>query len=604
MSKTPTVTAKFKTPTCVLCRQRKLRCDGETPCGPCSRARTLVVCTYIPKSVGQLRSELPKGAACISCRQRKRRCDGNLPCRTCKSTSRADECQYREKAASRKANSNSAEQDRLSLLDGGSTCSTRSTNTSSLHVSPPYTPEYFSSFHQPADSVDDIDTLLKYFPLPEFDNSTTDQWFSASGGSPPTNAIGLTSLPSYLGDPTRDYASSPEFPDPAQDRDGELFALRNLFLDHSWHYGLTLTAEKRDALSRGDTSGLSVPPVLVNVCQLLGYLLANHSKFGKWHYFLGQTDGEAAQAQIIRDILQSGDLDPSTEMQVYCIFALYQGMKGDVPAFMELWDKLGTLVLRNLAMFALDDTMPVQYTPQLDSESCCPRGPAQELLSIFSEIIMLETGRTLVWKLPPSFDPSVLARFRQLVATNRMGTELNLMRAKSFLFLFDSQQLVAEYGRHELAHPSSSAWSQRYWNLIEDIQAHLNEINTPLLEVSFIHQAQVLTLRICVTTAFAALADLYALFAPFQPESRRKHGEVIEQIAAIASMFYDKDFPYLDANLGVAWVTALRPISEDVPPAQWDDGSRACAQRLTQALDIIRECHRKLGQAVPYVPQL
>ncbi|KAJ7327930.1 hypothetical protein DFH08DRAFT_884213 [Mycena albidolilacea] len=70
---TPTI-VRFKTATCILCRQRKLRCDGGSHCGPCSRTKTPVVCTYVPRTSGQLRSELPKGGACLPCRRRKRVC--------------------------------------------------------------------------------------------------------------------------------------------------------------------------------------------------------------------------------------------------------------------------------------------------------------------------------------------------------------------------------------------------------------------------------------------------------------------------------------------------------------------------------------------------
>jgi hypothetical protein len=103
---------------------------------------------------------------------------------------------------------------------------------------------------------------------------------------------------------------------------------RKLFLDHSWQYGLNVTPEKRDALSRGDTSGIIVHPVLVDVCQLLGYLLANHASSETWVYFQGQTDGKAEQALIIFCVLQSPDskLDLGTEIQVYSLLLLYYVM--------------------------------------------------------------------------------------------------------------------------------------------------------------------------------------------------------------------------------------------------------------------------------------
>ncbi|KAJ7668072.1 hypothetical protein B0H17DRAFT_1142635 [Mycena rosella] len=575
MSRTPS--AKFKTPTCVLCRQRKL-------------------------TVGQLRSELPKGAACISCRQVTSQVMFpelqvnmlliDVERGTCKSTSRPQECQYRDRPLGRSADP--ADQDRLFLPDGASACSSRSTNTS--HDIAGYSPRPLL----PGNT--DIEALLNlYLPLPQsaesFHTSTNDQEFPGSRRSYAADTIALPSLP-YLGHVPRNHTSSPGLLDLDLERSAELFAVRNLFLNHCWDYGLNLSAEKRDALSRGDTSGLIVSPALVQICQLLGYFISDHSHSEWWQYSQGQTQGETGQATIIFDVLDQGRhlLDTSTEMQVSALFALYYGMKGDISVFIERWVKLGDLLRRNLAMF---DTIPFDCPAQLNSESCCPRGPAQEALSNFSQIIFVEVGRSLVRGLPLILDSSILAKFRQLTVMHRTNTELNFMRAKSILFLFDSQQIVAEWGR-ELGQPGSKIWSDSYWNLIEDVHAHLKVVDTPLLEVSFIHEAQVLTLKTAVIIALAALADLYALFAPFQPELRRKHSGVVEQVGVITSMFCGKEFQYLDAILGVCWSIALRPIIETDSTGNWDSSSAGHLPDVSRpALDIIRECHRRLRQKMP-----
>ncbi|KIP05149.1 hypothetical protein PHLGIDRAFT_164926 [Phlebiopsis gigantea 11061_1 CR5-6] len=62
--------------TCLACRTRKMRCDGATPeCGPCSRARKPLNCTYSDKSLIQRDTNLlPKGAACLPCRRKKKVC--------------------------------------------------------------------------------------------------------------------------------------------------------------------------------------------------------------------------------------------------------------------------------------------------------------------------------------------------------------------------------------------------------------------------------------------------------------------------------------------------------------------------------------------------
>ncbi|KAJ7185387.1 hypothetical protein C8R46DRAFT_377891 [Mycena filopes] len=50
---------------CQPCYQRKVWCDGKTPCGSCSHSRKALVCEYQTVSV---QVDLPKGSACIPCR--------------------------------------------------------------------------------------------------------------------------------------------------------------------------------------------------------------------------------------------------------------------------------------------------------------------------------------------------------------------------------------------------------------------------------------------------------------------------------------------------------------------------------------------------------
>ncbi|KAJ7096995.1 hypothetical protein C8R43DRAFT_262386 [Mycena crocata] len=603
MSNTTNV-VKFKTPTCVLCRQRKLRCDGETPCGPCSRARSLVVCTYVPKTVGQLRSELPKGGACLSCRQRKRRCDGKLPCRTCQSTSRPQECKYQERPPTRKSKPTRNNRDRR---DGAST-SSRSSNTS-----PPHTPGHSGSLDLLPDSTDDLTSFLNScLPVDESGMYDREGW-------DPSAIPEFSSLTSFLDSEYRDIPpatssppiilpSLPSLDHPSQsavsfsrrwtsDQTAELFAMRNLFLDHGWQWAFNVSPEKRDALSRGDTSGLVVHPVLVNVCQLLGYLIASHHE--PWLYHPDQTEREAAQAALIFDFLQGNQnpLDPSTAIQVYTMVALYYHFKGDITMLSGLLRKLAALVLHCHDALGLDDSPTLSSTPELDSSSCCPQGPAQEARSAFSAVIILELSRTMLFKHPTFLDPLLLTRFRQLAAIHWRDTEMNFLRAKTSLFLSDSLQLLEEWRQWDLGQPASTAWYRRYWRLIEDIRCHLCVINTPLVETSCIQEIQVLTLKTCVVMGLAALANLYALFAPFQHESRCKHNELVQEIAGITSMFFTKDFEFLDTVLVICWSIALQPIGDDGRAPQWDVRSHASRQPL---MDLMYDCREKLRQATPH----
>ncbi|KAJ7921420.1 hypothetical protein B0H13DRAFT_1985385 [Mycena leptocephala] len=617
-----TTTVKFKTPTCVLCRQRKLRCDGGNPCGPCSRARTLVVCTYIPKTMGQLRSELPKGGACLSCRQRKRRCDGAFPCITCKSTSRPHECRYQDKPRARKSSSDNQRLRDHRSADGASTTSSRSTD-----LSRPYTPENPIPLEPHSTSTDnelDVFSLLNFYPELEssglYPAPTNEHWLSgmesiggptlpslwgfqeypeASISGPSENKITLPSLPPLdhqIGNST-DFALHPGS---ALDRTAELFELRNLFLDHSWHYGLNVTEEKRDALSRGDTSGLIVHPVLVNLCELLGYHLADRLQSGTFSS-QGQTEGfQAEQAMLIFDVLQreTNVLDPTTLMQVYNLLGVYYAMRWDLPIFTELFNKLATLVARNPTLLGLNDALVVDPTSPVEPSSSCPQGQVQETRSAFSAMIFIELAVSLVAEVPPILDPSALTKFRKLATIHRRDTELNFLRARSALFVYDTHHLVAEWSRLDFGHPSGTLWTKRYWNLIEDIHAHLNVVNTPSIEVSFIHEAQVYTLKTCIIIALAALAQLYSLFAPFQPESERKYKDVIDEIANTMNMFVGKDFQYLDTTLGVCWAVALRPLLGNEVWPKWDNVSAVLPQAESPtSLSIIRQCYQRLRLA-------
>lgn len=47
---------------CVECRERKVRCDLGEPCGPCSRSRASLICTYICESAGQEPPEVVRTA--------------------------------------------------------------------------------------------------------------------------------------------------------------------------------------------------------------------------------------------------------------------------------------------------------------------------------------------------------------------------------------------------------------------------------------------------------------------------------------------------------------------------------------------------------------
>ncbi|KAJ7024786.1 hypothetical protein C8F04DRAFT_483421 [Mycena alexandri] len=568
--------AKFKTPTCVLCRRRKLRCDGGEPCGPCSRTRTPVTCTYVPKTVGQLRSELPKGGACITCRQRKRRCDGNFPCRTCIQTSRPDECKYRERAPGKQKPPKPAPREHHFSSDSASTSSSSSR---------PTTPSQPVSLQPGALRIQD-----EYPDL----HSSSDHLF-------PWSELNPMCLPSYSGDSTctQDglYAFPPHdsifFPTPSlntlpQDFCAERFSVRNHFLEHAWQYGLSIPAEKRQALAIGDLS--RVDPTLVDVCELLGYLQRVHSHPEGWLSFNGQTTAEADLDGVIRDTLEGSSglkLDPLLQLQCYALLSIYSAQKEDICGFQRQLAKAGSILVHHAETLGLADTQAVDWSPQFDTSYLSPHSVVEETRAVFSQIIFLDIASVMIINLPSVIDPALLEKFRGLAAVHWNDTEINFLRAKSLLFLSDSQQLVAAWRRWEFGDPAPTAWSKRFWSLVDEIHSHINFLNTAVMDVS------------CIP----ALQELHGLFAPSQLESQHKHLEAVTEIINITRGFADKDYEFLDHTVGICWSIASRALYDGGWTLQ---GSRGAPNdTLSQAsLVFLHECNRKLRRAGVYIVQL
>ncbi|KAJ6610527.1 hypothetical protein B0H10DRAFT_408277 [Mycena sp. CBHHK59/15] len=630
---TMNIQTKFKTPTCVLCRQRKLRCDGGNPCRPCSRARKLVVCTYVPRAKGQLRSELPKGGACVLCRQRKRRCDGNFPCQTCIGLSRPDHCQYREKPPCSRPWSTTPRTDtRHDRHDGASASPSRScasASSSRSSTSSPLEPNLPElSYPQPEPAVPQpeyaqMNSLLDLF-LPWPESIIPGCACPASSGdncAPSEKSIVLPILPP-VSESRPAYPALPKNVDSSNsdvsttrttfldslspmvdplcaattlppDRAAELFRIRKVFVDHGWQYGLNVLPEKREAMLRGCISGLFVDPILVTICQLMGYHLAAHSHPEAWIHFAGQTEAEAQEGVTVLNLLEGrpdGVSEPVTRLQVYTFLAVYCAQKGDIFSFHEFIRKAGDAAAQNYVALGLDDVSASDRRPGSRPLSFFPRSTAQEARAAFSHLIYVDLGSRVILKLPSLIDPGLLPNFRRLASVHSPHTELNFIRAKSAVFLTDSLQLADEFG---LDAPRD--WSTRYWTLIEDIYAHLNVINTPAME-ALIPELEIIqpTLRTCIIMALTALAKLYGLFAHFQPESRRKCREVVEEIARVSSLFQSEDYQYLDPTLGVCWSIASRQIMEAEPVnglPEWDPAS----------VNSLRECRKKLSRAIPFV---
>ncbi|KAJ7616580.1 hypothetical protein FB45DRAFT_230464 [Roridomyces roridus] len=570
---------KVKSRTCVLCRKRKLKCDGEIPCAHCTHSRTLVVCTYIHNPT--VRTELPKGSACLSCRASKRKCDGELPCKMCET--RGLECVRSAARITRKRNKPMADSDRPpSPSKTDSTQSTEtsenSTNLDLVTGSPPDAP----------------------FPLSKDDH----------GYAEPSIFLPANDLPEY---PLAllDASVPPSLARTVLDKETELYFVRNLFLDHRWQYHMNLTPSKADALSRGDISSGLIHPVLVHLAQLIGYVIANQQQSDTWVYFQGQTEGEAEQLRAVTAILYGSseslarmpEMDAITLLQAHTAFLLYHAMKGDIDMAVRLMDTMQGIILGKSGRECLDE-MGVAcgaFPPatMMPSSSCCPETIAQEARSAFSAVVFIDLGRSLVLKLPMLLDEGIMDTFRRLAAANWTDNEINFIVAKSALFLVDAEQLSTEWAPN-LSPTAETAWSKRYWSLLTSIDAHLKVVNTPFMEMSFTHEAQVLTLRGCILLSLAALVDLYSIFAPSHLAARRSHAGAVEEMARVSKMFGERDYQYLDAWVGTCWTIASRQTF--AADSMLDQSEQYGPSR--HALDTIRECNRMLGQSRPYVLQI
>ncbi|KAJ7445323.1 hypothetical protein FB451DRAFT_1293091 [Mycena latifolia] len=529
---------ELRTLTCKSCRRRKIRCNGENPCKPCSRARTLLACEYPPGISSLAGVELPKGAACIPCR-----CDGRRPCLTCKNKSQADSCTYREKRQRRKPGISQAQP----LTSPRATAP--STSSSALVIYE-LVKRTGSAIHPPENTS------------PQLDISTS--WIEGTIGSTVIlHAADLSRVALSLLD--ADYTLDPE-----------LFSLRTLFLDNCWQYGLSVSPEKREAIARGDTSGAIVRTIFIHVCQLVGYLLASRSTSARWAHLKGQTAGEVAQGQRVLQMLESPTeaLDPLTCVQVYKLLALYCAHKRDLRGFQEFLGNAGNVALRYDVLLGLEESSALEGAMLAAS----PRGTMEEARSALAHMVYMEMAAGIVMKVPPKLPPVLLAKFRRLAVKYRTDTEPNFVKANSVFLLIQSQEPVAEWNDWD-AGTIGLEWSERYRSLHDTIQTDLHILTTALIESSHLPKLQVLTLKSCVVTLLAALAELYALFAPFHAEARRKHCGIIAAVADITRLFTPPDHEYFDCTFEICLGIVSREIWEQLPTPLW----RLCLASLVFA---------------------
>ncbi|KAJ7891253.1 hypothetical protein B0H14DRAFT_3855060 [Mycena olivaceomarginata] len=518
--------------TCGRCRAKKIRCDGQNPCGPCSRARVDSINCIYTAAVVPHGPELRKGAACSACRRKKKKCSGDWPCRTCIICKKEDDCKYD---------------------DGSQLSFTRALIERTRELE-----ELLCEAKQTS-------TTLNYPVGPDL-SAELDQLLSSNAFAAPEPML-------FAEDPFFTHLDAGSVAEPLSP-DGDPFKIFeagfNPVLQANPSAPLEQVIESpqekmsRLALMAGDLSGTIVHPVLVHVCHLWGFMLDYYQRTNSWTYAPDKNSDEAVQMRLILGSL-AGMLGPApntvTTLMTYLSVSLY------------FFHKQNDLDLAALAK------VPAETEDNGGTYSMLPLDDAGELRSAYSHLIYTGLAAKVVLTAPS--DTRV---------TN--NADINFMRAKSLRLLMQTRQLTAAWNAGQSPPPS---WFEQYWKYIETLHAHIGVLNPTQLRVSFIPDAHTteLALKLCATMALAALADLHGIFAPSHAESSRRYRDAVVEIVSISSTFSMDDCQYLDPILPLCWSVATKRILDSEVIYENQESIivaiRACNHNLQQVLPFVSD---------------
>lgn len=206
-----------------------------------------------------------------------------------------------------------------------------------------------------------------------------------------------------------------------------------------------MTTAKREALSIGDLSGLAVDPILVSVCELLGYLLRYQSHPDGWISFNGQMPMEAELDRLIRNKLEDVPgvvQDPLLCLQAYTMLSLYSMQKEDICGFQEVLGKASDIFLHHATTLGLEDAPVLEWCPMFDASYLSPRSTAEEVRSVFSLFICIDVAGALILNIPSLIDPGVLEKFRRLAVSPSFASLLNAHPALHRPFIGPIRRLI------------------------------------------------------------------------------------------------------------------------------------------------------------------
>ncbi|KAJ7159196.1 hypothetical protein C8R43DRAFT_948132 [Mycena crocata] len=525
------------------------------------RSSTDRTCRYDNATVS---AALRKGSACFACRRKKKKCDGHMPCYTCANGRKEIDCKYPEE-----------ELVTLSQIPDTRSGSFQWALRSSIKdlsgnvIEPPSQQRAANGSTRTSDSA-----VPRVHP-PTFDQSEI-AYFTES---PPQGGSSALNSPSPFFEMT-----SPAMVPEAEEQDEELLEhIRKIFLAHRFQVGFSVPDETLEAISQGVIEGTHLQPEVLHACQLMGSLFARHLQNNAWLPLPGQSKGEAKQLRLTLFFLQTALPVPLPHLQAKILLSLYFSIKGELLRAQEVLATANKVVVEHKLDAAL--LQRPNATAEILSKRTftpVPVTPAAEIRATLSHLVYLDLSHMIFLKLPSVLDPELYASFRRIATIPAADAEINFVRAKSAVLMFEAQKLAEQWYRFELGRLSirrlrashsyqlcigddgAAAWQEKYWELMEAIETHRCAINLALTRTVFCPELKIvgLTLKMCSIIVHTGLSILLALFSPHHVELRRKQHDVVAEIVSISASYSEEDCEYLDPMVSACWTVIIGMMDE------------------------------------------
>ncbi|EKM55428.1 uncharacterized protein PHACADRAFT_161409 [Phanerochaete carnosa HHB-10118-sp] len=529
------------------------RCDGETPiCGPCSRARKPVDCTYSDPSASHRRSALlQKGAACLPCR-----CDAKRPCcNTCHAAGKEYECAYDEASQQHLANA---------LL----------TRTLELE-------ERLAQFESQDQQLARVAS----------GSSSSESDRSSSPGEQP-----------LIGNVTRSL-----FQDIASLPGGgsglicqNTFQLRSLFLKHQTQLGFYFRESKLNAIRNGDFSGQVIHPSMVHAAQLLGSLLWRaHTKTD-----VLVVNEEVEMGAILNSL--SEPPDSATLVVIYCLLAWYTLYLRQIDPGREYMAKAANVLISNNLQLTpphMDDVLMLEE----------PDEDTKEYITAVGQYIYNNRVAQMILGWPSFLDEEY---DRQLKSLSFMQPWLAkhsivLMRCKSLILFREAMglsQIRADTAAATSAGPViehtalPSEWYTRYWETLEEVTSHVALLYPQMLQASLCSDPQhALCLKVCLIIALAAQVDLHRMPGTYHLESRQKVLSVILDVIGLTKSLKDEDYAMLEPIIGICFTVIANAIRNDRELLISISPRQGAYSKEQEAFNVLINSAQQLATKLPYV---